>query len=98
MCFLGHSILHKGFKCVDPRSGRVYISRDVAFDESVFPFSELNPNAGRRLQEEFSLLSHGVSQFNDHVLTVLLILLMILVILVRTVPLSGETQQKTMKK
>jgi hypothetical protein len=32
-----------------------------------FLFSELNPNAGRRLLEEISLLTHEVSQLNDHV-------------------------------
>lgn len=37
--------------------GRVYISRDVVFDESVFPFSELHSNAGARLRHEISLLS-----------------------------------------
>jgi hypothetical protein len=36
--FLGYSQFHKGFKCLEPKSGRVYISRDVIFDESVFPF------------------------------------------------------------
>ena len=36
--FLGYSNLHKGYKCLDIQSGRVYISRDVIFDEENFPF------------------------------------------------------------
>jgi hypothetical protein len=55
--FLGYSNIHKGFKCLDVSEGRVYISRDVIFDESVFPFHELHPNAGARLKEEVLLLS-----------------------------------------
>jgi hypothetical protein len=39
-------------------TGRVYVSRDVVFDENVFPFAELHPNAGRRLREEILLLPH----------------------------------------
>jgi len=54
--FLGYSHMHKGFKCLDPTEGRVYISRDVVFDEHVFPFASLNPNAGARLRAEIALL------------------------------------------
>jgi histone deacetylase 1/2 len=43
--FLGYSQFHKGFKCLEPKSGRVYISRDVIFDETVFPFETMHPNA-----------------------------------------------------
>lgn len=34
--FLGYSSLHKGYKCLDRSTGRVYISRDVIFDENIF--------------------------------------------------------------
>lgn len=54
--FLGYSHMHKGFKCLDPTEGRVYISRDVVFDEHVFPFSTLHPNVGARLRSEIALL------------------------------------------
>lgn len=33
--FLGYSNQHKGFKCLDPKFGRVYISRHVIFYEQV---------------------------------------------------------------
>jgi hypothetical protein len=32
------------------------ISRDVVFDETVYPFAKLNPNAGACLRGEISLL------------------------------------------
>ncbi|WVZ57430.1 hypothetical protein U9M48_007816 [Paspalum notatum var. saurae] len=54
--FLGYSSLHKGFKCLEPSTGRVYISRDVVFDESVFPFANLHPNAGALLRRQILLL------------------------------------------
>ena len=53
--FLGYSSLHKGFKCLEPSTGRVYISRDVVFDETVFPFASMHPNAGALLRKQISL-------------------------------------------
>jgi hypothetical protein len=69
---LGFSNFYKGFKCLDPASGRVYISRDVIFDETIIPFSELHPNVSRRLQDEISLLPNnllnpGVLQLHERV-------------------------------
>jgi hypothetical protein len=54
--FLRYSNLHKGFKCLDVAGGRVYISRDIVFDEMVYPFSKLNPGAGTRLRSSILLL------------------------------------------
>lgn len=54
--FLGYSTLHKGYKCLDVSTGRVYISRDVIFDENIFPFTELHPNAGALLRSEILCL------------------------------------------
>jgi histone deacetylase 1/2 len=58
--FLGYSHMHKGVKCLDIKSGRVYISRDVVLDESVFPFSKLHPNAGFLLSREILLLPKNI--------------------------------------
>jgi hypothetical protein len=48
--------MHKGFKCLDVSTGRIYISRDVIFYEQVFPFADLHANAGARLRSEIELL------------------------------------------
>jgi hypothetical protein len=48
--------MHKGYKCLEISSRRVYISRDVIFNEEVFPFTKLHSNAGARLQAEINLL------------------------------------------
>jgi hypothetical protein len=54
--FLGYSNMYKWFKCLDVAGGRVYISRDVIFDETIFPFSKLNPNADTRLRSKILYL------------------------------------------
>ncbi|KAA8546621.1 hypothetical protein F0562_002640 [Nyssa sinensis] len=38
--FLGYSTKHKGYKCLYPPTGRVYVSRHVVFDESLLPYSK----------------------------------------------------------
>ena len=38
--FLGYSQHHKGYRCLDPNSGRVYTSRHVIFNEQFFPFAD----------------------------------------------------------
>ncbi|GJS39920.1 hypothetical protein Tco_0564963 [Tanacetum coccineum] len=41
----------KGYKCLDPDSSRIYITRHARFDEITFPFaSTANPNALSTLQ------------------------------------------------
>lgn len=64
--FLGYSTLHKGFKCLDISTGRVYISRDVVFDEQIYPFEKLHPNAGARLRAEINLLPAHLLPLLDH--------------------------------
>jgi transposase InsO family protein len=38
--FIGFSPNHKGYKCFDPVSQRVYLSRHVVFDETLFPAAQ----------------------------------------------------------
>lgn len=39
--FIGYNSAHKGYKCLDPKIGRVYISRHVIFNETEFPLKNL---------------------------------------------------------
>jgi hypothetical protein len=61
--FIGYSPRHKGVKCLKVSTGRIYISRDVIFDEHVFPFKNLYSNAGALLQKEILLLDPTLRNF-----------------------------------
>ena len=63
--FLGYSAQHKGFKCLDISTGRIYISRDVIFDETYFPFAHLHSNAGAQLRKEIVLLPDHLKNLGD---------------------------------
>jgi hypothetical protein len=54
--FLCYSNIHKGFKYFEVATGRVYISRDVVFDENIYPFSKLHSNAEAKLRAGILLL------------------------------------------
>jgi hypothetical protein len=65
VCSQANCIMHKGFKCLDVSQGRIYISRDVVFDECVFPFADLHPNAGAQLRSEILLLPETLKNPSD---------------------------------
>jgi hypothetical protein len=58
--FLGYSNMHKGFKFLDVSTYRIYISRDVVFDENIFSFAKLHPNASAKLWSEILLLPRSL--------------------------------------
>jgi hypothetical protein len=46
--------------------GHMYISRDIVFYQTVFPFSSLHSNDGARLHDEINFLSLSLLPFNLH--------------------------------
>jgi hypothetical protein len=71
--FLGYSPLHKGYKCLHVPSNRLYISRDVVFDELVFPFSNLPSSTSPPYSfdlpvslDQFEDYAHAPSLFPNH--------------------------------
>jgi hypothetical protein len=64
--FIGYSSLHKGYRCLDISTGHIYISHEIVFDETVFPFASLHSNAGARLRQEIDLLPLSLQLLNLH--------------------------------
>ena len=55
--FLGYPASHKGYRCLDISTRRVFISRHVVFDEQTFPFAAIPQTAS-----SFDFLLQGVSK------------------------------------
>ncbi|GMP23812.1 hypothetical protein CsSME_00001282 [Camellia sinensis var. sinensis] len=47
--FLGYHPSYKGYRCLDPSSGKVYLSRHVIFHENIFPFASTSPPTSQTL-------------------------------------------------
>ncbi|KAM0033618.1 putative RNA-directed DNA polymerase [Helianthus debilis subsp. tardiflorus] len=59
--FIGYSPKHKGYRCLEPTTSRIYITRHAKFDEENFPFSGIVTKT-----DEASLL---LSNFDDNIPT-----------------------------
>ncbi|PKU81762.1 Retrovirus-related Pol polyprotein from transposon TNT 1-94 [Dendrobium catenatum] len=75
--FIGYASQQKGYRCLDPSTGRVFTSRHVIFTENVFPFktsstasntSVMNPNVNLPplLLVPISTLSPNQNHFTSH--------------------------------
>jgi transposase InsO family protein len=63
--FLGYSLHHKGYRFLHVPSGRIYISRNVIFDEKVFPFSHTSLPPTNSPSQLVTLPSHlPISNFS----------------------------------
>jgi hypothetical protein len=98
-------------KCLDVATGRVYISRDVVFDEAVFPIKTLHPNAGALLRKEILLLDQLIQTSiclhlrMNNLMTHMMILCMLLILckvllflLLRVLQLNTKTLLKIRMK
>ena len=86
--------MHKGFKCLDISEGRIYISRDVVFDEIVYPFAQLHPNAGARLRSEVLLLPPTLLNPSSSFGTAILLIRLVMVPCALTLLLSTQVLLK----
>ncbi|XP_020114487.1 uncharacterized protein LOC109728471 isoform X3 [Ananas comosus] len=61
--FLGLSDKHKGFRCLYPSTGKVFISRHVTFVETVFPYSCLSKfsSSSSPTTSNFQMFQHFLS-------------------------------------
>ena len=58
-CVLGYPPNHRGYKCYDLLSCKIFISRHVIFEENMFPFSDLNAH----ITASYNFLDIGMTSF-----------------------------------
>jgi hypothetical protein len=63
--FFDYSNMHKGYKWLDTSTGRIYISRDVVFDEKLFPFAAHQSIVGVQYTSDVLLLPESFSRNNS---------------------------------
>lgn len=66
--FLEYSSNHHGYRCYNLTSHKIFISRHVVFDESIFPIQSLNPNT----THTYDFILHKISLVITHKLPHLL--------------------------
>ena len=54
--FMGYSEKFKGYRCLLPSTGRVYISRHVTFDERSFPFSGVQTSSSTSKDDPYVIM------------------------------------------
>jgi histone deacetylase 1/2 len=60
--FIGYSLCHQRYKCLDLSTGKIYVSRHVIFDETLFPYSkELGSVINKNPSSESVSLPHQIS-------------------------------------
>lgn len=57
--FLGYSLIHKGYRCLAPTTGRVYLSLHVVFDEHLFPLQSTSTQSISSSTEKDPLSAFG---------------------------------------
>ena len=64
--FVGYSSMHKGYRCLFPPTGKVYITRHAIFDEELYPFREqykqLVPRYDTSLLKAWQLMTKSMGE------------------------------------